>query len=164
MTLAEARETAAALFKLVRSGTDPLAQRDMDGAAAKAAAQDAAVRAVTFRTVAQRHVTAHEASWRNSKRRQQWTDTLETCAYPFMGDLSVGNVSTSHVLAALGPIRTTKPETAGRVRGRIEAVLDHAKTVDLRQGENPARWKGHLALVHPQPRCSMWQWRVPRGT
>ncbi len=149
VTLAEAREKAAALFKLVQSGTDPLAQRDIDSAAAKAAAQDAVVRAVTFRTVAQRYVAAHEASWRNSKHRQQWTNTLETYAYPFMGDLSVGDVSTPHVLAALEPIWTTKPETAGRVRGRIEAVLDYAKTVDLRQGENPARWKGHLALTLP---------------
>lgn len=149
VTLAEAREKAAALFKLVRSGTDPLAQRDAEGLAAKAAAQNAVVRAVTFRTVAGCYLAAHEASWRNPKHRQQWANTLETYAYPFMGDLPVGDVSTAHVLAALGPIWNTKPETAGRVRGRIEAVLDYAKTVDLRQGENPARWKGHLALTLP---------------
>lgn len=149
VTLAEARERAAALFKLVRSGVDPLAQRSADSAAAKAAMQDAAVRTVTFRAVAQRYVAAHQASWRNLKHGQQWVNTLATYAYPFMGDLPVGSVSTAHVLAALGPIWNTKPETAGRVRGRIEAVLDYAKTVDLRHGENPARWKGHLALTLP---------------
>ncbi len=149
VTLAEARERAAALFKLVRSGVDPLAQRSADSAAAKAAMQDAVVRSVTFRAVAQRYVAAHQASWRNLKHGQQWVNTLATYAYPFMGDLPVGSVSTAHVLAALGPIWNTKPETAGRVRGRIEEVLDYAKTVDLRHGENPARWKGHLALTLP---------------
>jgi len=149
VTLAEARDRAAALFKLVRLGVDPLAQRSADSAAAKAAMQEKAVRAVTFRTVAQRYVAAHQASWRNLKHGQQWVNTLKTYAYPFMGDLPVRSVSTTHVLAALSPIWNSKPETAGRVRGRIEAVLDYAKTIDLRHGENPARWKGHLALTLP---------------
>ena len=149
VTLAEAREKAAALFKLVRSGVDPLAQRDADGAAAKAAVQDAAVRGVTFRTVAERYNAAHAPSWRNPKHRQQWANTLTTYVYPLMGDLPVVDVATAHVLAALEPIWTAKPETAGRVRGRIEAILDYAKTVDLRQGDNPARWKGHLAQTLP---------------
>jgi len=149
VTLAEARARAAALFKLVRAGTDPLIQREADNAAAKATAQDVAARAVTFRTVADRYLTAHHASWRNPKHRQQWANTLETYAYPHMGDLPAGEVATAHVLAALEPIWTTKPETAARVRGRIEAVLDYAKAIDLRQGENPARWKGHLSQTLP---------------
>lgn len=149
VTLAEAREKAATLFKRVRSGVDPLAQRDADGAAAKAAVQDAAVRGVTFRTVAERYIAAHAPSWRNPKHRQQWGNTLITYVYPVMGDLPVADVATAHVLAALEPIWTTKPETAGRVRGRIEAVLDYAKAVALREGENAAGWKGHLALTLP---------------
>ena len=149
VTLAQARANAAALFKLVRAGTDPLAKRDADKAVAKAAAQDAAARAVTFRTVADRYLTAHHPSWRNAKHRQQWTNTLATYAYPHMGDLPAEEVATAHVLAALEPIWTTKPETAARVRGRIEAVLDYAKATDLRQGENPARWKGHLSQTLP---------------
>jgi integrase len=149
VTLAEARARAAALFKLVRAGTDPLIQREADNAAAKATAQDVAARAVTFRTVADRYLTAHHPSWRNAKHRQQWTNTLATYAYPHMGDLPVGAVATAHVLAALEPIWTTKPETAARLRGRIEAVLDYAKATDLRHGENPARWKGHLSQTLP---------------
>jgi len=149
VTLAEARERAAAYFKLVRSGVDPLAQRAANCAAAKAAAQEAVVRGVTFRTVAERYLAAHAAGWRNPKHRQQWGNTLETYVYPLIGDLPVMDVATRHVLAALEPIWSVKPETAGRVRGRIEAILDYAKTVDLRQGENPARWKGHLAQTLP---------------
>ncbi len=149
VTLAEAREKAAALFKQVRSGVDPLMQRDATAAAAKATAQLAAVRALTFKTVAQRYLAAHHAGWKNPKHRQQWANTLETYVYPFMGDLPAGDVATVHVLAALEPIWTDKPETAARVRGRIEAILDYAKAIDLRQGENPARWKGHLAQTLP---------------
>ncbi len=149
VTLAEARDKAAALFKLVRSGVDPLAQREADAAAAKAEAQEAAIRRVTFKTVAERYLAAHAASWKNPKHASQWGNTLEAYAYPHMGDLPVADVATAHVLAALEPIWTAKPETAGRVRGRIEAVLDYAKTVALRAGENPARWKGHLSQTLP---------------
>ncbi len=149
VTLAEAREKAAALFKQVRSGVDPLMQRDATAAAAKATAQLVAARAVTFKTVAERYLAAHHASWKNPKHRQQWANTLQTYVYPFMGDLPAGDVATVHVLAALEAIWTDKPETATRVRGRIEAILDYAKAIDLRHGENPARWKGHLAQTLP---------------
>jgi integrase len=121
-----------------------------EAAAAKAAAQSAAARAITFRAVARFYLDAHEAGWRNGKHRQQWQNTLDTYAMPHMGDLPVADVGTAHVLAALEPLWTRKPETASRVRGRIEAVLDYARTREWRNGENPARWRGHLDNLLPK--------------
>jgi integrase len=99
--------------------------------------------------VAAAYIDANEAGWRNEKHRGQWRSTLETYAYPYMGELPVSEVSTSHVMAALEPIWKTKAETAGRVRGRIEAVLDYARAREWRTGENPARWRGHIANMLP---------------
>jgi integrase len=149
VSLKDARAKAAELNALVKSGVDPLAKREADAAAEKAAAQAAQARAKTFRDVAALYVAAHEAGWRNAKHRAQWTSTLETYAYPFMGDLAVGDVVTAHVMAALEPIWRTKPETATRLRGRIEAVIDYAKARGWRSGENPARWRGHVANMLP---------------
>lgn len=126
-TLAEARKAAKPPWDAVKAGTDPLNQRDAEAAAARAAAQDAAARAIAFRTVAEHYIAAHEAGWRNPKHRGQWRATLEAYAYPHMGNLPAVDVTTAHVLAALKPIWRTKPETATRVRGRIEAVLDYVK-------------------------------------
>ena len=148
--LSEARDKAAALYRLVRAGVDPLEQRSAEAAAAKAAAQSAAARAITFRAVARFYLDAHEAGWRNGKHRQQWQNSLDTYAIPHMGDLPVADVGTAHVLAALEPLWTRKPETASRVRGRIEAVLDYARTREWRNGENPARWRGHLDNLLPK--------------
>jgi integrase len=149
VSLASARDKAAELHKLVRAGIDPLAKREADEAAAKAAAQDAAARAHTFRQAAKKFIEAHEAGWKNEKHQDQWRNTLATYAYTHMGDIPVADVSTTHVLAVLEPIWRTKPETATRVRGRIEKVLDYAKAMGWRSGENPAAWKGHLALTLP---------------
>lgn len=142
VTLAEARGRAADLYKQVRLGVDPLGEREAKAAAAK-------VRTTTFRDVAERYMDTHEAGLRNAKHRQQWRNTMATYAYPHMGEVAVGMVATAHVLAALQPIWTEKPETAARVRGRVEAVLDFARSLDLRNGENPARWKGHLSNALP---------------
>jgi integrase len=147
--LAEAREKASVLFRQVKNGIDPLSARDATTAAAKAAAQDAAVKRVTFREAARRFIDGHTPSWRNPKHAAQWAATIETYANPVFGDLPVGDVETSHVLAAVEPIWLTKPETASRLRGRIERILDFAKTRGWRAGENPAAWKGHLALTLP---------------
>lgn len=149
ITLADARTAAAPLWKAVKDGTDSLAARDAEAVAKRAAAQKAAARAITFRTVADHYIAAREAGRRNPKHRGQWRATLETYAYPHMGDLPAAEVSTTHALAALEPIWRTKPETATRVRGRIEAVLDYAKVREWRSGENPARWRGHLAHLLP---------------
>ncbi len=149
VSLAEARAAAAPLHRLARNKVDPLEQRAAEIAAARAAAQAEKARAITFKTVAGHYIEAHEAGWRNAKHGAQWRATLEAYAYPHVGDLPVGKVGTAEVLAALEPIWKTKPETASRVRGRIEVVLDYAKTREWRSGENPARWRGHLENLLP---------------
>jgi integrase len=153
LSLAKAREKASDLLRLVKAGKDPLAEREREviAAAAEAAAKAQAetVRAKTFRDVAAAYIAAHEAGWRNAKHRAQWTATLATYAYPHVGDLPVSDVATAHVMAALSPIWTKRPETASRVRGRIESVLDFAKASGWRDAENPARWRGHVANLLP---------------
>jgi hypothetical protein len=149
VTLAEARVKAASLLKMVKNGKDPLSERDRLAADELASAQADQIRAITFKAAAESYVEAHGSGWRNAKHRAQWTSTLETYAHPHMGDLPVSEVSTAQVMAALQPIWTQKPETASRVRGRIEAVLDYAKAREWRTGENPARWRGHVANMLP---------------
>lgn len=149
MSLADARDEAAALRLRVKSGIDPLEERDREAAHALAAAQAAKVAGTTFRDVATAYVAANEESWRNPKHRQQWRNTLDSYVYPVIGDLPVAEVETAHVLTILEPIWKGKAETASRIRGRIETVLDSAKARGYRQGENPARWRGHLAQILP---------------
>ncbi|MBD0272275.1 MAG: DUF4102 domain-containing protein, partial [Acetobacteraceae bacterium] len=149
VALARAREHAADLYRLVRAGVDPLAKREADAASAAAEAAAAAVRGKTFREVAEMFLASHEAGWRNLKHRQQWRNTLDTYAHPHMGAVPVAEVATAHVMTVLEPIWTAKPETASRLRGRIEAVLDYATAREWRRGENPARWRGHLARLLP---------------
>ncbi len=131
--LAEAREKAAALRKLLREGKDPRGTRAGNA----------------FRDVAAMYIAAHEASWRNPVHRAQWGSTLEMYVYPIFGDRPVGAVDTGDVTRALEPIWAAKPETATRVRGRIEAILDYAAARGWRQGDNPARWRGHLQNFMP---------------
>ncbi|MBU7579829.1 MAG: integrase arm-type DNA-binding domain-containing protein [Porphyrobacter sp.] len=147
--LAKARDLADALRVKVKAGIDPLAERERDAADALAAAQAAMVAGVTFKAMAETHIAANKESWRNAKHRQQWENTLKTYAYPVFGNLPVAEVDTPHVLKVLEPIWREVPETASRLRGRIETVLDSAKARGYRQGENPARWRGHLAQILP---------------
>ncbi|MDR3524065.1 MAG: tyrosine-type recombinase/integrase [Acetobacteraceae bacterium] len=147
VSLAEARDMATTLCRQVRAGINPAVVRRDERTARQAAAKTAAAR--TFRDVAKLYVAAHEAGWRNTKHVAQWTSTLETYAYPHFGDLLVAEVNTGHVMDALRPIWHNKPETASRLRGRIEAVLDYATPLEWRSGPNPARWKGHLASMLP---------------
>jgi integrase len=150
VTLAEAREKAAALRRMVGAGTDPLEYRRAAEAAAAAAAQAAAARTRTFDEVARLFLEAHERGWRNAKHRAQWAMTLREYAGPHLGRLPVADVETAHVAAALRPLWHDKPETATRLRGRIEAVLDYAAVHGWREGANPARWRGHLDKVFPR--------------
>jgi len=143
--LADARERATAARRLRLDGIDPLDARNAERG--RKAAEAAA--AVTFRDAAAAYVRDHRAAWRNEKHAWQWTQTLEAHAYPVVGDLPIASVDTGHVTRILLPIWTTKAETAARVRGRIEAVLDYGKVHGWRTGENPARWKGHLENVLP---------------
>lgn len=149
ISLADARDTATALRLKVKAGIDPLEERQRADAEAKAKEQAEKVAAITFKTMAETHIAANKDSWRNPKHRQQWENTLKSYAYPVIGDLPVAEVDTPHVLQILEPIWREKTETASRLRGRIETVLDSAKARGYRQGENPARWRGHLAQILP---------------
>ncbi len=142
-SLAEARERAKVARKQLADGIDPLAARDEERQARKAAAAGM----MTFRAAAEACIADKAAGWRNAKHAKQWAATLETYAYPVIGDMDVSRVDTSHVLAILRPIWTTKAETASRVRGRIATVLAWAKVAGARGGENPARWDDHLDQI-----------------
>jgi integrase len=136
--LAEAREVALAARKVVHAGVDPMVQR-------------ATVRAksMTFNACIAKYLETHRTGWKNPVHAHQWQSTLATYASPVFGALPVATVDTGLVMRALEPIWTAKPETAGRVRGRIESVLDWAKVRGYRAGDNPARWKGHLDQLLP---------------
>ena len=143
--LADARKKAAAQRLLLVDKIDPLKRREAENSAKKVEA----ARSMTFAQCAKGYIDSHTAGWRNAKHAQQWTNTLATYVYPEFGSIPVGDVDVAMVLRVLEPIWTTKPETASRVRGRIEAVLDWAKARDFRAGENPARWRGHLSNLLP---------------
>lgn len=146
-TLAEAREQAAEQRKLLAAGTDPLTARERSRAVQRAT--DANV--VTFDTAAAAFIASNEAGWRNAKHGEQWKNTLATYASPVIGSLSVADITTAHVIRILSPIWTTKTETATRLRGRIEKILDWAKVHGYRSGDNPAAWRGHLSEALPAP-------------
>lgn len=154
VSLADARDKAASLRLKVKAGIDPIEERDREAAQALAAVQAAKVAGITFKAAAEAYIAANEDGWRNPKHRQQWTSTLATYVYPVIGDLPVAEVDTPHVLSILEPIWKTKAETASRIRGRIETILDSAKARGYRKGENPARWRGHIALILP-PRTKL---------
>lgn len=106
--------------------------------------------AVTFSIEAERYISTHRQSWRNARHAQQWSHSLRDHVYPLIGDLPVASIETEQVLNVLLPIWSTIPETAFRLRNRIELVLDAAKARKLRDGENPARWRGHLDKLLPR--------------
>ncbi|MEQ1717889.1 MAG: integrase arm-type DNA-binding domain-containing protein [Hyphomicrobium sp.] len=137
VSLATARDKAAAARAHLAEGRDPRAARDA-----------ASNTVPTFAELAERHIATMVPSWRNSKHAAQWEMTLREYAKP-LRDMPVDQITTAHVLAALHPIWSTIPETASRVRGRIENVLDAAKVQGFRNGQNPAAWRGHLKLILP---------------
>ncbi len=149
VTLANARAEARKLWDVVRAGRDPLDDRKSEGVANKAAVLAAQVRGKTFRDVAIMYIAANEPGWRNAKHRAQWVSTLETYAYPIMGSLPVTGINTGHVMSVIEPIWHVKTETASRLRGRVEIILDYAKARGWRSGENPARWRGLVANMLP---------------
>jgi len=108
-----------------------------------------AAKAMTFEACAIAYTEAHNAGWRNAKHRDQWRNTLTSYACPVFGSLPVQSIDVGLVMKAVEPIWHTKPETASRLRGRIEAVLDWATVRSYRNGENPARWRGHLDKLLP---------------
>jgi integrase len=145
ISLAEARQRATEHRKLRHEGIDPLEARH----AQRQAQRLSAARGRTFREVAEEVISRNETGWRNAKHRQQWRNTLATYVYPVLGGLPVAAIDVGLVVQVLDPIWSEKPETASRVRGRIEAVLDAATVRGFRQGSNPAQWKGNLAHILP---------------
>ncbi|MBV9373569.1 MAG: DUF4102 domain-containing protein, partial [Alphaproteobacteria bacterium] len=140
ISLAEARKRAIECRRMRLDGIDPIEARRAEQGQRKL---DAA-KAMTFDACAAAYFEAHKASWRNAKHGNQWRNTLNTYASPIFGFLPVQAVDLTLVMKTLEPIWKAKPETANRLRGRIEAVLDWAKVRGYRNGENPARWRGHL--------------------
>ena len=147
VSLAEAREKAKEKREVVSDGGDPIEERR----AARSARLAMQAASVSFKFCALAYIDAHEAGWRNPKHAQQWRNTLATYAYPVMGDVMVRDVALPQVMSILEPIWKTKTETASRLRGRIESVLDWATSRGYRDGLNPARWKGHLDALLPEP-------------
>jgi integrase len=139
-SLSEARDKARALRQQIHGGIDPLAQQRTEHLAHRAVE----AKQITFKECAVKCISAHEDSWRNAEHRRQWTSTLETYAYPIIGNLPVDQIEVAHVVRVLEPIWKGKTETASRLRGRIEKVLGWAQVRGFRTGDNPARWRGHL--------------------
>ncbi|WP_454834189.1 tyrosine-type recombinase/integrase [Pseudomonas lini] len=149
VTLKEARSKAVDQRKLLQQKIDPLTERDATRLAQQKAEQAQKAKAITFKSVTLDYIAAHRAGWKNAKHAQQWENTLTTYAFPILENLNTEDVTTEHVLQVLTPIWQSKSETASRVRNRIEMVLDAAKARGLREGENPARWRGHLDKLLP---------------
>jgi integrase len=146
VSLAEARQRALECRKARLDGRDPIEARRAE----RTQMMLEAAKAMSFRACAERYIASHKAGWRNPKHAAQWPATLKTYVYPILGSLPVQAVNVGLVMKAIEPIWTAKPETASRVRGRIESVLDWATARGYRQGENPARWRGHLENLLPK--------------
>jgi integrase len=147
LDLKTARKRAFELRQLVADGIDPIAERNAKRAAARV--EDA--KTITFDDCAKAYIAAHADGWRNAKHRQQWASTLQTYASPVFGNLPVRAVDTGLVMRTLEPIWSSKPETASRLRGRIESVLSWAQVRGYRlpNETNPAAWKNHLDHLLP---------------
>ena len=154
VSLSDARRKALAARKMLAEGLDPLEE----GRALAVARAAEAAKAITFREAADRYIATHQSSWRNAKHIAQWNSTLEAYAMPVFGNVSVAAIDVDLVLKVLEPIWEAKNETARRVRGRLEVILDWATAGGLRRGENPARWKGLLEhRLSKQPRSARIQ-------
>ena len=163
-SLADARQKAMQARLQTQAGIDPLRARDQERERQQKVSQRehqrrlrtqevkqaAQARAIPFKQVAEEYIEAHRAGWKNAKHAQQWENTLATYAEPVIGKLPTADITTEHVLSVLQPIWTMKPETASRLRNRIELVLDAAKARGLRDGDNPARWRSHLDKLLPK--------------
>jgi integrase len=147
ISLARAREKARACRELLIDGRDPKAERTT----LRLTTRIEAAKRVSFADCADRYFEAHKAAWRSPRHLRDWRNSVRTHAEPVFGALPVGAIDVDLVLKVLEPIWRTKTATAARLRERIEAILDFAKVRGLRDGENPARWKGHLDHLLPSP-------------
>jgi integrase len=146
--LEAARKAAQAARELIAKGKDPIEDR----IAARAAEKVEAAGSVTFRDYAEGYIARFEKSWKNPKHRQQWTNSLKNYVYPLIGSTPVRDIDTTAVMSVLAPIWNSKPETASRVRGRIEMILTAAKAEGLRTGDNPAAWRERIKPLLPSKR------------
>ena len=142
VSLAEAREKAfEARRKIKIEGLDPIDARNLETALSSTPA--------SFMEVANEYIQANNPKWGNPKTPQQWRNTLSDYCGPIIGATPIDQINTKLVLKCLKPIWTEKTVTAGRLRGRIERILDYARVMGFREGENPARWQGHLDQLLP---------------
>lgn len=147
VSLANARELANEARKQCFDGTDPIESKREQRA--EHVAEQRKARVPTFDEATSAYLLSNSAAWKNAKHAKQWSSTLKTYVSPHFGNWPVDRIDLGAVLKALQPIWTTKTETAGRVRGRIEAVLDWSTVLGHRPGDNPARWRGNLDKVLP---------------
>lgn len=145
---AKAKEKALEYRELIKKGINPLTLKQE----AKSALLAERANFLTFNAAAEQYIAAHESGWRNVKHAAQWRSTLEQYASPVLGEMHVKAIELGHILKVLEPIWGTKTETASRLRGRIESVLDWARVRGYRTGENPARWRGNLDALLPERR------------
>ncbi|MBO1361434.1 tyrosine-type recombinase/integrase [Acetobacter sacchari] len=143
--LAAAREAAQKARELIRSGGDPLEDRHRE----RAQARREVVR--TFESVADRYIDLQAPGWRDQRRPEIWRSSLRMYVYESFGRAPVAAITTDDVISALSPVWQTVPTTASRIQGRIERILDYARAQGWREGENPARWKGHLSAIFAPP-------------
>ncbi len=145
ISLAKARELASAARALLREGIDPIDNRVGEKA------QHKREKGISFEELASRYIAEQSAGWRDQRWPVLWRSSLEKHAYPILRGKPVSAIDTDDVLSVLRPIWIEKTETASRVRSRIERILDYARTQGWREGENPARWRGHLSNILPAP-------------
>lgn len=138
VSLAMARERASEARRMIANGDDPISKRQL-------------AMPKTFKDAALELIESKRPGWKNAKHAAQWTSTLNAYVFPRIGQIQVAKVETADVIGALTPIWSEKPETANRVRQRIEAVLDYATALGVRTGDNPARWRGNLDHMLPKP-------------
>ena len=146
-TLSQARQKRTKAREMLESGIDPLQVKR----AGRAAQRLEAAKSMTFRQCAEEYISSHAAGWKGHKYLRDWRNTLTRHVDPVLGPLPVAAIDTALVLKVLKPIWNTKTKTAGDVRSRIEMILNWAKIHGYRDGENPARWRGHLDSALPKP-------------
>jgi len=147
VTLSAARDLATRERKKMRQGIDPLT----DKRARQIAARTAHENMLSFAECAELYIESQAPGWSNPKHIEQWRSTLTKLAGPIIGHLPVDQIDTALIMRCLEPIWVTKTETASRLRGRIESVLDWSTVRGYRHGDNPARWRGHLDKLLPRP-------------
>jgi integrase len=145
VSLAEARDRAQSARRLIWEGKDPVEIRRQQRSAARVERS----RSITVRKAAERYIDAHKAGWSSDVHARQWSVSLRDHVFPVIGDLPVSAIERDAVMRVLQPVWTVKPETASRIRGRLERILDWCRVQGFRDGENPCRWRGHLENLLP---------------